>query len=801
MRFLPGLLLLPLLVSGQAAQSTPVTKRPLTVVDVVEMTNIVEPDVRLGRTVADFKFSPDQAWFAIVTRTGNLTVATNEHQLLLYSARAVLDYVNADGESLRPKPQLLFRAISADREITQFPAIRDLAWSSDSKELLFLAHENDAPAQVYKIAIDSQRLSKLTSYAGTIFSFSHHAASDTTLFLAKLPTGPLVTEGFSYVVGTRELAQVLLPAENPGFHKSAFFVARNGQVQQVNAPPIVMTHGLLSPVWLSPDGRFAVSRWRVTDESVARRWEEEYAVVQASDTQKRLRTSDFDSAYMGEGMSGFTQLVLIDVTSLTARPLINSPDAVNFYPFAGSPVHARWRPDSQSVIVANTLLPLDGGDSGEIVRRSQYPAVAEVNIKTGAIAWVAELTPREKWTEGSPESFRGIKSFTGDQIEIAIGDTTKRFHRTENGWHSRPSDVLEPNDSPLEMWIRQEATTAPDLWAKDRRTQRERAVTDFNPQFREVSFGEVRPFDWQDPQGNTWRGGVVYPPGYVTGKRYPVVIQTYGFRIGEFVIDGPYRFSTAFAAQPLANRGMLVLLLPNVSAGGTYRGRLLHMQAGIEAAIQALDRAGLVEHGKVGLVGFSATGIFVQQMITFSDAKIAAATIADSWNFNLLGYTTYLFGMDAPGMKDAEAATGAVPWGKSLSTWVERDPTLHVDQIEAALMIQHNGAWVNPYWDIYTILRRQHKPAEFVAFPRAPHQLRNPQQRFDSMQANVDWMCYWLDGQERTEVFKEANETPEKLTAQFIRWRKLRELREADLKKGETEKTRPAAPSPLTQAR
>jgi dipeptidyl aminopeptidase/acylaminoacyl peptidase len=61
---------------------------------------------------------------------------------------------------------------------------------------------------------------------------------------------------------------------------------------------------------------------------------------------------------------------------------------------------------------------------------------------------------------------------------------------------------------------------------------------------------------WTDGSGNPVIGGLYLPPDYAAGKRYPLVIQTHGFDPHVFRIDGPY--TTAFAAQPLAGKGIVV---------------------------------------------------------------------------------------------------------------------------------------------------------------------------------------------------------------------------------------------------
>ncbi len=55
---------------------------------------------------------------------------------------------------------------------------------------------------------------------------------------------------------------------------------------------------------------------------------------------------------------------------------------------------------------------------------------------------------------------------------------------------------------------------------------------------------------------------------------------------------------------------------------------------------------------------------------------------------------------------------------------------------------------MTPTWDMYALLCRQQKPAEQIVFPGAIHLLRNPRQRFDELEANADWLAFWIRGRE-----------------------------------------------------
>ena len=103
---------------------------------------------------------------------------------------------------------------------------------------------------------------------------------------------------------------------------------------------------------------------------------------------------------------------------------------------------------------------------------------------------------------------------------------------------------------------------APEIFAMDARTKRKIKLLDLNPQFAGLQFGRVEEIQWNDDTSKPVNGGLYFPPDYVAGKKYPLVIQTHGFDSDEFAIDGHY--TTASAAQPLASKGIVVLQISDI---------------------------------------------------------------------------------------------------------------------------------------------------------------------------------------------------------------------------------------------
>src|SRR5262249_48905893 len=129
-----------------------------------------------------------------------------------------------------------------------------------------------------------------------------------------------------------------------------------------------------------------------------------------------------------------------------------------------------------------------------------------------------------------------------------------------------------------------------------------------------------------------------------------------------------------------------------------------------------------------------------------------------------------------------------------LLAWMRNSAGFNADKAHSPLRLElDDGPLTNLFllWETFAMMRHLNKPVELFVIPdiaHGTHELQRPDQRFASCQGTVDWMCFWLKGEERVAPITVAGETAEKLAAQYKRWRRLRELHQADLEKWEAEK-------------
>ncbi len=191
--------------------------------------------------------------------------------------------------------------------------------------------------------------------------------------------------------------------------------------------------------------------------------------------------------------------------------------------------------------------------------------------------------------------------------------------------------------------------------------------------------------------------------------------------------------------------------------------------AGYEAAAKRLISEGLVDPGKIGMVGFSRTCFYVMETLTTSSLRIKAASITDGVMEDYLQYMFFLHS------READSMIGAMPFGEGLQQWLKRSPGFNLDKVTAPLLVVGEGPTsLLLMWEPYAGLRYLQKPVDLMMLLTDEHVLTNPAVRLASQGTTVDWFRFWLKDEE--------DPAPSK-AQQYARWRELRKVEVANEQK------------------
>ena len=712
---------------------------PVRVADLIGMT-LFGSDAHNGASEDIHVVSPDGRLLAVVVQRGNLSRNTVDYSLLLFRTASLQS-------TLRPDTIASLSATSND------PAISHVVWLSDNHSLAFLGRRPGESPQIYTVDVATRSMTARTHSGAGVTSFEMAPGGDPLIYQEQ---GRADTSDYAamrahgFAVDRTVLPSDLIGADWRAARRRAeapqgYRIVRHGRDAPLALPDSTSGYRrcTLNPWYGPPISPTGDAMLLVCAPSAPPALWRAYR-----NPRYRLFADRFDA--QGD------ELVLLDLASGGARLVYDAPLLLQ------GETNFSWAPDGRSVLVSGALLPMTGPDSA---RRSTQRMVAEIDLHTGAIGIVV---PRDSLIVRSWDARTGIVEFAQAPAWFEVNDQSPRvqYRKSARGWMPAPGAPAAAGPTFL---VIQDANTPPFLAAVDARGRRTRVVFDPNPGLVERHrFGRAEVFHWTTKAGNTFAGGLYYPPDYALGLRYPLVIQTHGYDSTVFAPEGV--LTTGYAAQPLANAGILVLqaaeqVKGNASAVAETPDEAPFDQDMLEGAIDALDRRGLIDHTKVGLHGFSRTCFTTLYFLTHSSYPIAAADLSDGVDYSYLQYLVY-----GGGASD-ERINGGRPWGPTQAQWLARAPGFRLDHVTTPLRLTAIGPHsVLEEWEPYAGLRAQGKPAELSYIPDGEHILVKPWERMTSQQGAVDWYRFWLQDYEDPDSAK---------AEQYARWHKLRAMRDS----------------------
>ena len=732
-----------LLLAAQTLAAQTPAGPPVTVADLIAMSWFGSDPHNGGSEDDALALAPDGSHLAVLLQRGDI-----DRNLVVYT---LVVFATADiGPGTRPD------TVAALTSASNEPAISKVHWLSDSRRIAFLGQPMREPAQVYTVDIVTHTLTARTHSATGVTSFEiappgepviyqEQSTIDTTRYAARRARGFALSpkarlsdviagdwvdsgpkwvalrgvKGYRITRGGTDVV-LALPDSTTG-HK-------NCELQSLHGSPFGPRG---DAVMLICEARTIPPMWKAYRDPGYRLWIDKF--------------EDYGR-----------ELVVLDLASGKARLAFTAPltDEANY----------AWAPDGRSLLVASTLLPLTGPDSARRVSRRM---AAEIDLGTGAITVIAarDSLVIQRWDErtGIVDCAVAFNSW------LVTGASEHVYYRkTTRGWQKVSGRAA---GTPPRFIIDQGLNTPPRLAVVDPTTHANHVVFDPNPGFPGAHrLGRVEVFHWTNKRGMELAGGLYYPPDYVPGRRYPLVLQTHGFDSTRFAPDGI--FTTDEAAQPLAGAGIVVLQMLQRVRGDSIALEAVESpaeapleQETFEGAIDALDGRGLIDRARVALEGFSRSCFYTLYFLTHSSYPIAAADIADGLDYSY--FQSLAFTMHA------ERVNGGPPWGSTQAAWLERAPGFRLDRVTAPLRLTAlTGAALLEEWEPYAGLLLQGKAAEMVYIPDGSHILVKPWERLTSQQGVVDWWRFWLQDHQDPDPAK---------AEQYARWRQLRAQRDASV--------------------
>lgn len=260
-----------------------------------------------------------------------------------------------------------------------------------------------------------------------------------------------------------------------------------------------------------------------------------------------------------------------------------------------------------------------------------------------------------------------------------------------------------------------------------------------------MELGRSETVHWKSDQFEV--GGVLtYPPGYVAGKKYPLVLYIHG---------GPASASLAtFSTYPqiFAAKGWLVLE-PNYR-GSNNRGNAFQtaivQDAGagpgrdIVAGVEAIKKLGIVDETKIAVGGWSYGGMMTSWLIgnypTMWRVAVAGAPVTDIVDQYTLSDNN----------AQRSALYGPSPFvGDNMKAYAAQSPITYAWRIKTPTLIMSDvGDWrvtTTQAYKLYHALKDNNVPVKFIAFPVPGHAPADPIRARDVWRRWTAWLATYLD--------------------------------------------------------
>ena len=295
------------------------------------------------------------------------------------------------------------------------------------------------------------------------------------------------------------------------------------------------------------------------------------------------------------------------------------------------------------------------------------------------------------------------------------------------------------------------STTVPEDIYFCRPKQPIQRLTTLNPWIAERDLGEQKVIHYKARDGQDIEGLAIFPVGYKTGERYPLIVNVHGGPESNFLNDWTRTTRYSIAGQVLAGRGYVVFY-PNYRSstgyGLDFAAAGYNDPAGVEFddiadGIDYFVEQGVADKGRVGLGGGSYGGYASAWFATYYTEKVKAVCM-------FVGISDLV---SKRGTTDIPYEELYVHSGKKLEQmWqqsLERSPIYYAQQSKTATLIAGGAAdtRVHPSQSLELFRRMKmngHPAVRLVQYPGERHGNSKQPGRIDYLYRHLQWYDWYV---------------------------------------------------------
>lgn len=633
--------------------------------------------------VSDAQISPDGRKVVVVVGHPNITEDRYDSELVLVDV-----------------------ATHAQRVLTERANSGFPRWSPSGDRLAYIAEDDKKHGEIFVLPMDGGESVQLTHNEGGVRQ------------LAWSPDGHAI----AYVATDEE----------PRHEKNddAFEVTENDYLVKAPSPS--------AHVWLVPSSGGDARRL------TAGTWSVPSSPINFSPDGKKLFYVRAESPLVGDAAR--TTLEVLDVATGQSHPLTTRTALEQYPDVSPDGKHVSfWYPKDGERRHENQIRVIDWDESST----AAVPSAQERTVTSG----IDHNLVRAVWMPGGKELLVG-----GDD-----GVTTSMWLQPMDGGTAQKLDLRDvtPNWA---HWI--DVSLGPKGQIAFTGTTRERAselyfkespeappvrLSDFNAATAKLSLGRIETLHWPTvdekgkPDGMEADGVLTYPPDYVAGKKYPLVLYIHG---------GPVDASVAtFSAVPqlFAAQGWLVFE-PNYrgsdNLGDRYQAAIFH-DAGagpgrdVMAGLAMLKARGIVDKSRIAVSGWSYGGYMTTWLLgNYAGWRcaVAGAAVMDwSEEYNL---------SDTGRIQGDRYFGGSPNTPERMKEYIAQSPITYASNIRTPTLILSDvgdaRVPITQSYRLYRILKENGVPTHFFAYPVSGHFPGDPIRERDIDRRWVAWLTLYL---------------------------------------------------------
>lgn len=292
-------------------------------------------------------------------------------------------------------------------------------------------------------------------------------------------------------------------------------------------------------------------------------------------------------------------------------------------------------------------------------------------------------------------------------------------------WYARP---LKAKDANRLCWTRESFRVFPDCYTSDATFNYSIKISHANPQQANYRWGDVELVHWVTDGGDSMQGLLYKPEGYDALKSYPMLVyfyERYSDLLHRHYIPKPIRSVINFSYYASND---YFIFIPDIkySEGKPGPSSLDFVLSGTKSVLKKYP---CIDEERLGIQGQSWGGYQTAFIITKTNMFRAAMAGAPVSNMtSAYGGIRWESGKSrAFQYEETQSRIGATLW-EAFPAYVENSPVFFADQIETPLLMMHNDKDGAVPWtqgiELFTALRRLHKPAWLLVYNGAPHNLK-----------------------------------------------------------------------------